>query len=130
VTKSIDAESLTTFEVTSDGARVRFNGRDADGAPVSMSLPANCMQEMMMTLPRIAQEALRRLHGDQSLSVVYPAGEWALRKGKGSGQPVIVTLATTDGFEVSFGFDTWQLRSFLTSISAAVELTSRAASIN
>lgn len=108
--KVIEAETLTTFEVAQDGARVRFNCRDADGGAVCLSLPVDSMIQMVMTLPRIAQAALRRRHGDDSLRLVYPAGSWLIERDIAQPDTLIVTLSTSDGFEVSFGFDPPKLR--------------------
>ena len=98
----IEAETLTTFEVNPEGTRVRLNGAAADGRPVSFSLPSDCLNQLTMTLPRIASEALKRRHKDDSLRIVYPAGAWRIEQGCGDGDSFILTLATPDGFEVSF----------------------------
>ncbi len=98
----IDAEALTTFEVTPDGTRVRLNARDAGGGDVSFSLPIDCVSQMVMTLPRITQEAVRRFHGDESLKIVYPAGTWNVERSAHDADTYIVSLGTPDGFAVSF----------------------------
>jgi hypothetical protein len=85
---------------------------------------------MVMTLPRIALEALRRLHGDDRLHVVYPASTWQVHKAACEVEVVMVTMSTKDGFEVTFGFDAWMLRSFSTSIRTAVEMTSQQPNLN
>jgi hypothetical protein len=76
----IEADTLTTFEVAGDGGRVRFNCEDREGTPVALSLPVASMLQMVMSLPRIAQEALRRWHKDDALRVVYPAGSWKFER--------------------------------------------------
>ena len=98
----IEAETLTTFEINPDGTRVRMNGAAADGRPVSLSLPSECVNQLAMTLPRMASEALRRRYKDDSLRVVYPAAAWRIEQGHGDGDSLILTLGTPDGFEVSF----------------------------
>jgi hypothetical protein len=108
--KVIEAETLTTFEVAQDGARVRFNCKDADGGAVCLSLPVDSMMQMVMTLPRIARQALRRHHGDDSLRLVYPAGSWLIEGDIAQPETLIVTLSTVDGFEVSFSIDPPKLR--------------------
>jgi hypothetical protein len=117
--KIIEAETLTTFEIAGDGKRVRFNCTDAEGAPVALSLPADCLRQMTMALPHIAQEAFRRLHGDESLRVVYTAGSWQIERDAEEGSTIILTLGTADGFEVSFGFSPTKLGSFEQSIQDA-----------
>ena len=117
--KVIEAETLTTFEVAQDGGRVRFNCLDADGGAVCLSLPVDSMMQMVMTLPRVAQQALRRHHGDDSLRLVYPAGSWLIERDVAQPDTLIVTLSTADGFEVSFSFDPPKLRAMEDTLRAA-----------
>src|ERR1700736_1709975 len=98
----IEAETLTTFELAPDGSRVRLNGAAADGCPVSLSLPSECLNQLAMTLPRMASEALQRQYNDNALRMVYPACTWRIEPGAGGGDSFILTLGTPDGFEVSF----------------------------
>lgn len=116
---AIEAEALTTFELAPDGGRVRFHATDAAGAPVSFSLPADCLRQLVMTLPAVAQEAMRRQYRDPSLRIVYPVGSHAIEQGDTIGATFIVTMSTPDGFEVSFGFDPAELRKVGRSIEAA-----------
>lgn len=117
----IEAEALTTFEVTPDGARVRLNGRASDGAAVSFSLPIDCVSQMVMTLPRIAQEAIRRFHGDDSLKLVYPAGAWTVERSAQDPDTYIVSLGTPDGFAVSFALSPAKMNEVGLSIRNALE---------
>jgi hypothetical protein len=98
----IEAETLTTFELAPDGSRVRLNGAAADGRPVSLSIPSECLNQLAMTLPRMASEAIRRQYNDRALRMVYPARAWRIEPGAGRGDSFILTLGTPDGFEVSF----------------------------
>jgi hypothetical protein len=106
------AETLTRFEVSGDGARVRFNCTDAAGAAVSLNLPVDCLRQLVMTLPLIAQDAFRRLHRDETLRLVFPAGSWAFEQDAGGTDTMIVTVSTKDGFQVSFGFPRADLEAF------------------
>jgi hypothetical protein len=115
----IDAETLTTFEVSGDGQRLRLHATDGGGEAVSMSLPAECLTQMVMTLPRMALAALRTRHKDNSLRLVYPASDWVIERSDGSSETFIVTLVTPDGFEVSFGFPRRQLEALEKSIGDA-----------
>lgn len=115
----IEAQSLTTFEVTDDGARLHLNAEDAKGSAVSLSLPIECLSQMVMTLPRMAQAALRRQHRDDSLRIVYPASMWAIERGQGKAETFILTLSTLDGFEVSFALDSAALAGLKRSMSDA-----------
>jgi len=117
----IVAASLTKFEVTQDGARVCFHAKNHKGAPVSMSLPSECLTQMLMTLPRIALEALQKKHNDQSLRIVYPTGSWRVEQSVQSERLVIVTLGTPDGFEVSFGLEAKKLNAIQAAFKDAAD---------
>ena len=100
----LDATDLTTFEVAADGSRVRLNLLGADGREFAVILPVACATALLMTLPAIQKQALQAIHNDPSMRVVYPMQGWKL---EGSDEPgcVILTLATADGFQVSFALD-------------------------
>jgi hypothetical protein len=55
----------------------------------------------MMTLPRLLSKALRQQTRNDTSRYVFSLGRWSIES---SEQPcLIMTLATDDGFEVSFG---------------------------
>jgi len=54
-----------------------------------------------MTLPDMAQRALRRQDNDESLRLVFPVGHWRLEQATSPGH-LMLTLLTTDGFSVCF----------------------------
>lgn len=66
-----------------------------------MILPVDCLRSLLMTLPHVIDSALKVRHGDDTLKVVYPIGDWSLHAAEGS-QGTILTIATPDGFKVSF----------------------------
>ncbi|HMM76254.1 MAG TPA: hypothetical protein PJ986_11140 [Gammaproteobacteria bacterium] len=99
---TLEAQALRGIELTPDGARISLVGESADGARVALSLPSEVLQQLVMSLPRVARLALQRRHGDPSLRLVYPLGDWTLEAGADASVPLIVNLATADGFEVSF----------------------------
>lgn len=128
--KHIDAEALTTFEMTSDGSRLQLNGEDAEGSAVSLSLPTECLTSMVMALPRMAQAALRRQHRDESLKIVYPAATWSIEHGQGPNGTYILTMATPDGFEVSFGLSRNDFAELESSLREAKTCTAQAVAFN
>lgn len=97
----IRGEALLDCGVTADGATVRFGLLDEDGTPTHLTIPADCLTQLLMTLPRLASESLRRRHRDGSLRIVYPLGAWRL-EATPDGARQILTLGTEDGFAVSF----------------------------
>ncbi len=115
----IDAASLTTFDVDPDGARVRIHLRDNSGSPASLVLPTACLNQLLMSLPRMVEAALRNGHGDDSLRVVHPLDRYKIELGESTAdgtQQYILTLETGGGFAVSFVASAELLASFARSI--------------
>ena len=101
----IEAASLTTFEVDADGSSVRLYVRDRGGRPACLVLPTACVNQLLMSLPRMVQTALRNAHGDDSLRVAHPIESYRIELGEPSAAGVpqfILTLETSGGFAVSF----------------------------
>jgi hypothetical protein len=97
----IRGQRLTTFDLAPDGETVAINVEDDEATPGALSLPTECLNELIMTLPEMMKRALQLRYGDRAMRLVYPVGEWNV---EGSGAPgtLTVTLGTPDGFEVSF----------------------------
>ena len=105
MTSQIDAVALTTFDVAPDGSQVRLHVQDRTGAPATLVLPSTCVNQLLMTLPRMVQTALRASHGDDSLRLVYPLEHFTLEMGEIDAQgerQFILTLKTGGGFSVAF----------------------------
>jgi hypothetical protein len=97
----IDGKALTTCQVDPAGEAIRLNFESVDGRAASLTLPAECLRSLLMTLPRLTAQALRAKYRDETLKVVYPVGGWSLHLAA-DGVHRILTLSTPDGFEVSF----------------------------
>jgi len=97
----INVRLLASCQVASDGSAICLKFEDADGRPVALRLPQACIQQLVMTLPHLLSKALLAQHGDQSLRAVFPLSDWRLEVAAGS-KNFILTMRTTDGFEVSF----------------------------
>jgi hypothetical protein len=97
----IESAQLTTCDVTRDGDAIRLRFVDTAGNPVSLKLPFAQAGALTMTLPHLLTKALRARRGNEGSRFIFPLGEWVL-EGVADGRTVIVTLKTTDGFEVSF----------------------------
>lgn len=99
------AETLTTFDVASDGSHVRMHMRDREGQPASLILPTTCLNQLLMTLPTMVQSALRKRHGDESTRLVHSIDECTLESGghdaRGA-QQLILTMITGGGFAASY----------------------------
>jgi hypothetical protein len=97
----IHSARLTKCDVTRDGEIVRLDLIDVAGNPVSLRLPFEQAGALAMTLPGLLTKALKASHADDSARYIYPLGDWLL-EGVADCRALIVTLKTTDGFEVSF----------------------------
>jgi hypothetical protein len=105
----IKVAALTTFEVAPDGTTLRMGVIDSDGKPACVVIPSTCLNRLLMTLPDMMHRSLQARFNDDSLRVVFPAEKWRLERTAFADQ-FILTLATSGGFEASFGFDDLGLR--------------------
>src|SRR5215470_8572821 len=74
---------------------------DRSDTAVSVQLPFDQAEAVVMTLPQLLTRAVRRRTGKPEARYVFGLGEWAIEDTKDK-DCLIVTLKTTDGFEVSF----------------------------
>ncbi len=118
--KDFVVQKLTTYNIAADGTRFRMSFISGDGDQACLSLPIECLTELIMTLPRMMKQALRTRYQDESLRLVYPADNISIERSSDR-KTIIVTLATPDGFEVSFGLT----RQRMTVFDAAVEAVER-----
>ena len=80
----------------------------AQGGAGSLSLPIECLTALIMTLPRMVTQALSARYGDDNLRLVYPP-EVVRIESSPDPNTFIMTLATPDGFVVSFSLRGQQL---------------------
>jgi hypothetical protein len=97
----IDVRSLTAHQVAPDGSVICLNIENADGRPIALRLPTFCVEQLLMTLPRLLSKALQAQYRDGSMRVVFPLGNWRVEAAAGS-KDFILTMSTSDGFEVAF----------------------------
>ena len=98
----IRSVALTTCGVLDDGEIVRLDLIDDKGAAVSLQLPFDQAQAIAMTLPSLLTRALRSLTGSPDARYVFPLDRWFVEL-SGQHDGLLLTLATADGFQVSFG---------------------------
>lgn len=96
------SKRLTTCGVADDGSSVGLELVDRSGSVVTVELPFEQAEALVMTLPRLLARALRQQTGDDEARYVFGLREWAVESTKDQ-SCLITTLKTTDGFEVSFG---------------------------
>ena len=98
---TIRANKLTTFAVAPDGQSVSIGVADEKGTPCALVLPAECLQALVLTLPEMALQSLRRQHSDPNLRLVFPVEKWTVETSTGA-ERLILTFGTGDGFQASF----------------------------
>ena len=60
--KDFVVQKLPTFNIAADGTRCRMNFISGDGDQACLSLPTDCLTELIVTLPRMMRRALRARH--------------------------------------------------------------------
>jgi len=106
--EEIVGKELIAYDIASDGNWFRMSFRCVNGKQGSLRLPTECLRALIMTLPRMMTKALSARYGDDSLRLVYPA-EVVRIEGSRDPNTFILTLATRDGFAVSFSLSGQQL---------------------
>jgi hypothetical protein len=101
VEEDLIGEELIAYEVAGDGNWFRMSFKCANGNPGSLSLPTECLCALIMTLPRMMTQALSARYSDDSLRLIHPAEVVRIERSPDP-NTFILTLATPDGFAVSF----------------------------
>jgi hypothetical protein len=121
----MSVQSLTTCEVAQGGRRVRMNFNDVLGRPASLVLPTDCVHQLIMTLPRLLSKALKMETSDDSVRAVFSLGGWGLEQAA-EVEAFILTLRTTDGFDVAFSASALDLANMASSFE---QLSSQATQV-
>lgn len=111
-------ERLTTFDISPGGDRFCLNFTDQTGSSAGLSLPCECLIQLIMTLPEMAAKTLKARYRDDTLRIVYPLGTF-LMEASNMQEIVILTLTTQDGFKVSFGLTDGDLKELSATIGNA-----------
>lgn len=104
---AIIGKRLTTWSITQDGEHVRLGLEDEAGDPCAVLLPIGVLSGLMMTIPRMLQDALKAKFSDGSLRMIHTLGDWRVERAAGT-DASILSLSTPDGFEVTFAVATPQ----------------------
>jgi hypothetical protein len=99
--RKIVSSRLTTCDVINDGEAVRLGLVNQAGCSVSLEMSVEQAESVVMTLPQLLSNALRARTGDAQARYAFMVGQWALESTEAA--CLLVTLKTTDGFEVTFG---------------------------
>lgn len=121
----IHADKLTTFSIAADGASVSIGVADESGSPCALVLPAECLRALVMTLPEMARQSLRRKYGDPRLRLVFPVEKWKVESSTEADR-LILTFATADGFEASFALFPAELAQMADAVQGGNEIAAEA----
>jgi hypothetical protein len=113
--RDIGVQALTTCGIAANGRYVRMNFTDTHGCPSSLTLPTDCAQQLIMTLPELVSRALQAELSDDSVRAVFTLGGWRVESATSKGH--ILTMSTPDGFAVSFAVSTSDLREMTSRLS-------------
>jgi hypothetical protein len=97
----IASRQLTTCTVLREGEVVTLGLVDEAGIEVALHLPFDQAQAVAMTLPTLLNEALKSLTGSTTARYAFRLERWSVEQVEGT-DDLIMTLATADGFQVTF----------------------------
>lgn len=109
MTIEIVGKELTICQVAPDGHAVRLCLKDVDEQHVGLVLPSHCAYQLMMTLPHLIGIAVSAQGGGEDARLVFPLSDWKIEL-SAEGHGLILTLSTSDGFQVSFGLEAGTIR--------------------
>ncbi len=102
-------KNLVSFHVVGDEGHLRILFELADGSTRSLILPFACLSQLVMTLPRMLAQSLRRRFGSGAIRVVYPIHKFQMELAWDH-TTRILSIETPDGFDVSLGLSAEQCR--------------------
>lgn len=98
----IRSKKLTICRIATDGTNVGLEFLDQSGGTVTVELPLDQAEAVVMTLPHLLARAVKRQTGNDDARYVFGLQGWSIEGAKEQ-NCLITTLTTTNGFEVSFG---------------------------
>jgi hypothetical protein len=100
MSRNVTSSRLTTCSIVNEGRAIRLEFLDGDGQPRSVEFPFDQAESIIMTLPQMLSKALQRRTHSPSSRYVFSLGRWSIESC--DARSLIATLATADGFQVSF----------------------------
>jgi hypothetical protein len=97
----IVSNQLTTCSVIESGKTICFDFVGQGDASVSIEMPFNQAESIVMTIPRLLSAALRMQTGDCQARYVFSLGDWSLESVEDPNYRILA-VRTPDGFEVAF----------------------------
>jgi hypothetical protein len=102
--KQVDVNALLDYEVAADGSHVRLNLANDLGNQVNVTLPIECLKQLVLSLPVILEQTLRALHQNPALRLVHTVKLWTVERASDQ-KNLILSFRTPDHFSISFRVD-------------------------
>jgi hypothetical protein len=102
--KQIDVNALLDYEVAGDGSHVRLKLANAQSDLVDVTLPIECLKQLVLSMPVILEQALRALCQDPALRLVHTVKLWTIERASDPND-LILSFKTPDHFSISFCVD-------------------------
>jgi hypothetical protein len=96
----LEVRRLVSFETATDGTTVRWIAEDLAGRSVGIVLTIEALTSLLMTLPTMVSNAVKRTHNDPAVRITYPLTDFQIELSPGNLR--ILTVSTSNGFSVSF----------------------------
>src|SRR5262245_56372985 len=77
----VEAVGLNGYRVAGDGCNAELAFADASGVEVAVVLPREAIASLILTLPTILDQLVRRSHPDPEARFVFGAADWRLELG-------------------------------------------------
>ncbi len=97
----IRSKKLTTCRVATDGANVGLEFLDHSDVTVTVELPLDQAEAVVMTIPHLLARAVKRQTGNEDARYVFGLQGWSIERAKEQ-DCLIATFITSNGFEVCF----------------------------
>jgi hypothetical protein len=117
MTKEIEIGRLINFETAIDGSAVKVVVDDIAGHRLGIILSIEKVTALLMTLPRMAMSAVKRVSNDPALRITYPLREFQIERSADNMR--ILTIGTPDGFTSRSASPKSSLSSLVKRISGA-----------
>jgi hypothetical protein len=97
----IDTRGLTNCSVIEGGERISLGMVDERGEALELKVSTSDACAIAMTLPKLLNLSMKEKFQDDRLRYVFPLDDWKVET-TSDGKQAVVTLATGEGYEVSF----------------------------
>src|SRR5260370_5673465 len=100
-THRIMSRQLTTCSVMEGGKTICFDFVGQEAESVSIKMPFDQAESIVMTIPRLLSAALKMQTGNAQARYVFSVGNWSLESAEDQNYRIL-SVQTPDDFEVAF----------------------------